>query len=194
MNKSFFSQITAVLVLIVLLAGCSLSELKAQDANGLHTQKIIRANLLNPAFAIELPTSPSSVFMAGVGVGYGGSYPNLTVTTSSDFSYDISPFVNLHHQWIYNRQKRLEKDRTVAGNSGNFVAARFFIRGPEITNNFTRISDYEFAVGPTWGLRRQWGEMVHFSVEIGPLYYFDLNGNDGVFPLAPHLQLGININ
>ena len=183
-----------IIALIGMLPYFSTPGLKAQEATDLHTQKIIRANLLNPAFAIELPTFRSSVFMAGVGVGYGGSYPDLTVGSTSGVLYDISPFLNLHHQWIYNRQNRLEKDRTVAGNSGNFVAARFFIRGPEITNNFTRISDYEFAVGPTWGLRRQWGERVHFSAEIGPVYYFDLNGNDGFFPLIPHLQLGININ
>ncbi|TVR88779.1 MAG: hypothetical protein EA411_04075 [Saprospirales bacterium] len=181
-------------VLLILVLTLSNLSVTAQDSKDLDTERIDRANILNPAFVLEYPSSKSSVFSMGMGLGYGGSFPNLSTNVPSGFLYDFSPFLNLQHQWIYNRANRMEKGRTVAGNSGNFISARLFIRGPSLSSNFVRKSNIEFVVGPTWGLRRQWGENIHFSFEFGPVYYFDFRGNQGVFPLIPYIQLGININ
>lgn len=157
--------------------------ISAQEKEGPKTEKVWRLNFLNPGVELELPTGGYSAFSTGLGVGYGGSYPDLSYV-GNGFVYIIAPFLDIQQKWFYNLNKRTEKEKTVSNNSGNFVSARLITRGPSIADNVFRTSDFDFAIGPTWGIQRKYGKIFHLLFDIGPQYYFDTNGNGNVFLLC----------
>lgn len=164
----------------------------AQEQETYSTEKVWRINFLNPGLELELPTGDYSTFSTGLGVGYGGSYPDLT-WGGSGFVYIIAPFLDLQQKWFYNINKRIRKDRTVANNSGNFISARLITRGNSIAENINRTSDFDFAFGPTWGIQRKYGEKFHLLFDIGPQYYMDTEGNGNIFPIMFQLNLGFDL-
>lgn len=79
----------------------------------------------------------------------------------------LAPTINLEPRWYYNLNKRVNKSRRTANNSGNFLS----LKGTYRPNLFT-ISNYEntyvipnISVIPTWGIRRHIGR--HFNYEAG---------------------------
>ena len=163
-----------------------------QEKNTLNTEKVFRINFLNPGAELELPTGNYSTFSTGLGIGYGGGYPDLTYKDNG-IIYIIAPFLDLQQKWFYNLNKRIGKNKTVQNNSGNFISARFITRGPSIAENVTRTSNFDFAFGPTWGIQRKYGEKFHLLFDVGPQYYFDTEGNGNIFPFMFQLNLGFDL-
>lgn len=164
----------------------------SQNPETYKTEEVWRVNFLNPGFEMELPTGNYSTFSTGIGVGYGGSYPDLTYGAPG-FVYIIAPFLDLQHKWFYNINKRIRKEKSVSNNSGNFISARLLTRGPSIAENVTRTSDFDFAFGPTWGIQRKYGERFHLLFDVGPQYYMDTEGNGNIFPIMFQLNLGFDL-
>lgn len=156
------------------------------------TEKVVRINFLNPAVEFELPTSQFTTFSAGLGIGYGGGYPDLTFNDSG-FIYIISPFLDIQHKWFYNLSKRTQRGKKIENNSGNFISIRFISRGNSIAENVSRTSDFDFAIGPSWGIQRSLGKNFHLLFDIGPQYYFDTEGNGNIWPLMIQLNLGFDL-
>lgn len=163
-----------------------------QEQKTYNTEKVWRVNFLNPGAELELPTGNYSTFSTGLGIGYGGGYPDLTYKDNG-LIYIIAPFLDLQEKWFYNINKRIRKNKTVQNNSGNFISARFITRGPSIAENVTRTSDFDFAFGPTWGIQRKYGEKFHLLFDVGPQYYLDTNGNGNIFPIMFQLNLGFDL-
>lgn len=161
-------------------------------ANGQNskTEKIWRVNFLNPAIELELPTGNSSTFSAGLGIGYGGAYPDVNLYGTS-FDYMITPFLDLQQKWFYNFEKRNGKGKTTENNSANFFALRLMTRGNSIVDNISRTSDFDFAIGPTWGIQRKYGKNFHLLFDVGPQYY--LNTNRNIWPIMLQLNLGFDL-
>jgi len=164
----------------------------AQEKNTIQTENIWRINFLNPSVELEVPTGTYSTFSSALGIGYGGGYPDLT-SADNGFIYIISPFADFQHKWFYNRNKRIEKNRTIENNSGNFVSLRMIIRGNSIAENVIRTSDFDFAIGPTWGIQRKYGKNFHLLFDVGPQYYFDTNGNGNIWPIMLQINLGFDL-
>lgn len=178
---------------ILILALAFLSTLNyAQEQNEITTEKIWRVNFLNPAIELEIPTGQYATFSSAIGVGYGGGYPDLT-NAEPGFIYIISPFADFQQKWFYNRNKRSYKNKSIENNSGNFISLRFITRGFSIAENVTRTSDFDFAVGPTWGIQRKYGKNFHLLFDIGPQFYFDTNGNGNIWPIMLQLNLGFDL-
>ena len=177
--------------LLNLLFGLLITLTYAQE-NKIETEKIWRVNFLNPGVELELPTGTYSTFSAGLGIGYGGGYPDLTFA-GNGFIYIISPFLDVQEKWFYNLNKRNNKNRTTENNSGNFVSLRFITRGNSIAENVNRTSDLDFAIGPTWGIQRKYGKNFHLLFDVGPQYYFDTNGNGNIWPIMLQLNLGFDL-
>lgn len=157
----------------------------------LNTSKVLRINAINPGIEYEMPVFNQSTFSVNLGVGYGGSHPNLT-TYASGWLYLISPFLDLHYRNYYNLEKRIKKGRNINFNAGNFWGVRMLTRGKALSSNFTRTSDYDYAVGPTWGLQRSFGK-INLLFDLGFVYYFDTKGNNGLIPTL-ELNLGYNLD
>lgn len=164
-----------------------------EDKNLIHTEKVWRVNFLNPGIEIEIPTGHNSTFSANLGIGYGGSYPDLSYNEKNGFVYLISPFLDFQEKFYYNFEKRGLKNKSIKNNSGNFVSARLLIRGNSIADNFERTSDLDFAIGPTWGIQRVYGKNFHLLFDVGPIYYLDGKGNGSVFPVMFQLNLGFDL-
>ena len=103
------------------------------------------------------------------GINGGGYYHNV--------GFILEPVITLEPRWYYNLNKRLEKDRRIDGNSGNFISLKtsfhpdwFLISNYD--NNLRIVSN--ISIVPTWGIRRNVGN--HFNYEtgfgVGYLYYF----------------------
>jgi hypothetical protein len=163
-----------------------------QEENTYTTEKVWRINFLNPGAELEVPTGHYSTFSTGLGIGYGGGYPDLTYG-GNGFIYIIAPFLDLQQKWFYNINKRIGKNKTVENNSGNFISARLITRGNSIADNVYRTSDFDFAFGPTWGIQRKYGENFHLLFDIGPQYYFDTEGNGNIWPIMFQLNLGFDL-
>ena len=157
------------------------------------TDQVWRVNLINPGIELELPIHTKSTFSINLGVGYSGSYPNLSETSlNTGGIYAIAPFADLQLRRFYNLQKRAENDKVTHNNSGNFISIRFRSRGESVDDNFKRKADYDFAVGPTWGIQRNYGNF-HLLFDVGPQFYFDSQGNTGFWPLMPQLNIGFDL-
>lgn len=163
------------------------------QVNGQSTEKVWRVNFLNPGIVYELPVSFSSIIAINAGIGYSGSYPKLTKTKfQTGILYAIVPFLDVQYRFFYNLKERAREGKLTAHNSGNFISLRFKVRGPSIDDNFIRKTSYDFAIGPTWGIQRSYGNF-NLLISVGPQLYFDMEGNVGFWPVMPHIALGFNL-
>lgn len=179
--------------ILIFLSGLFTILTYAQENTEVGTGKVWRINFLNPGVELEIPTGQYSTFSTGLGIGYGGGYPDLTYTVGSGYIYIISPFLDVQEKWFYNLNKRASKNRTTENNSGNFISLRLITRGNSIAENVHRTSDFDFAIGPTWGIQRKYGKNFHLLFDFGPQYYFDTIGNGNIWPLMLQLNLGFDL-
>ena len=157
------------------------------------TEKVWRINILNPAIELETPMGENSTLSTGVGIGYGGSYPKTSIGGGTGLRYSINPFLEVQYKNFYNFKKRKNKNLSIENNSGNFISVRFLTRGNSIKSNFNRTTNFDFAIGPTWGLQRKYGKNFHLLFDVGPIYYFDSNGKGNIFPIMFQLNLGFDL-
>lgn len=158
------------------------------------TENVWRINFLNPGVEYEMPTGNTSTLSIGTGLGYSVSYPHTDKTVSSSGAItSFNPFLDIQHKWFYNFDKRKNKGLNITNNSGNFVSARFLTRGESLFGNSNGTDGLDFAVGPTWGIQRKYGKNFHLLFDMGPIYYFDVNGNGYYFPLMLQLNLGFDL-
>lgn len=157
------------------------------------TENIWRINVLNPSIELETSISERTTFSVSLGVGYGGSYPKISSSTKSGIRYSINPFLDIQHKWFYNLKKRKQQKLSIENNSGNFISVRLLTRGNNIKSNFHRTTNFDFALGPTWGLQREYGKNIHLLFDVGPIYYFDSNGKGNILPAMFQFNIGFNL-
>jgi len=124
------------------------------------------------------------------GINGGDYYDNI--------GFILAPAISLEPRWYYNLNKRIEKERRIDGNSGNFISlkTKFHPDWFLISNydNISIVSDISFV--PTWGIRRNIGK--HFNYEtgigVGYIYYFAKSAgyskNVGDVAINLHLRIG----
>lgn len=179
------------LTFIFLLFVCSFSVMCQEVKNT--RKEVWRVNILNPGIEYEMSTGKSSVISLGLGIGYSVSYPHSSLGDRSGFISSFNPFFDAQYKWFYNFDKREKKSLKINNNSGNFIAARILTRGESLFGNSNGTENIDFAIGPTWGIQRVYGEKFHFLFDLGPIYYFDINGRKGFFPLMIQINFGINL-
>jgi hypothetical protein len=84
------------------------------------------------------------------------------------------------------------KGKNTHYNSGNFYGIKALARGPDFHANFGRNQALDFSIGPRWGFQRTDSARFYTLFTIGPIYYFDATGAQGIFPLTLELNLGLN--
>lgn len=84
-----------------------------------------------------------------------------------DSPFLLTPVIVLEPRFYYNLKKRAENSKRTDGNSGNFIALKTSYHPDSFvlfnTDDAPVVSD--FAIIPTWGIRRNIGE--HFNFEAG---------------------------
>lgn len=183
------SQILSIITIIIVMACFHNGSAQNSEPHS-SLENVWRVKFINPGVEYELPAGITTSFIFNAGIGYGGSYPELG--RGSGFQYVIAPFIDVEFRKYYNREKRFSKGRSVRYNSGNFVSVRAIGNGWAIAENVNRKDDLDFAIGPTWGLQRNY-DKLHFLMNLGPTYYFNTIGNSGFYPLMLQLNFGLNL-
>lgn len=157
------------------------------------TEDVLRLKIINPGIAFEKSLGKTTTLETGIGFGYNLANENLEEFTVGGWQYIFAPFVDIQGRKFYNLAKREGNGKSIQGNSGNFIAARMLYTGPAAASSITRFSDHTFAVGPMWGLQRNYGKL-NLQTSVGPTFNFDTLGNSGWSILSIELNLGINLN
>jgi len=118
----------------------------------------------------------------GTAIGYSKSGSN------SDFGF--FPVLQSQIRHFYNLQKRLEKGKNSARNSGNYLAALVEIRsGNSIIGDLDLVDDYAVFAGPVWGLQRVYNSGFKLNLNLGAGYGIN-NLGDSFFSPVLGIQLG----
>lgn len=154
-------------------------------------RNILRFHFINPGIEYEHSITEKSKISVKSGYGVSMSYPNLTAI-QPNHAFFISPFLNIHYKYIYNINKRQAKNKDVNFNSGNFWGFKHSINGPNLKSELNRTNNFDFSLGPTWGLQRNFYNFF-MMFGMGPVYYYDTKGNSGFYPLMIELCIGFNL-
>lgn len=109
MKRSFFLIVCTTIISL---------QIFSQETNK-NTTNVLRLNFLNPGIEYETPILSKSTVSVNLGLGYDGSYPELT-SNASGWLYLISPFLDLHYRNYYNLHKRISKQKMLVTILGIF--------------------------------------------------------------------------
>jgi hypothetical protein len=124
-----------------------------------------------------------------------GALSIATPTGTNDIAVFVSPEITIEPRFYYNLDKRRERNKSIAKNSGNFLSLKASYR-PDLliaSNDETVGVDSNISFIPTWGIRRSNG-IFNYEVGagIGYGYSFDSFVNDRSF-LAGNLVLRLGL-
>ncbi|ADR21303.1 hypothetical protein MATR_10680 [Marivirga tractuosa] len=108
----------------------------------------------------------------------------------------LTPVIVVEPRFYYNLKKRSKNSKRIDGNSGNFIALKTSYH-PDLalfnTDDAPVVSD--FAIIPTWGIRRNLGEHFNYEAGIGIGYSFTFAKRAGYSEdkggLEPNMHLRI---
>lgn len=119
----------------------------------------------------------------GVGLGAGYDVWNGGMSTALSFSKPIL-YLRGGVDWYYNKEKRIEKNRTLANNSGNYVGlqAKYSFGDNEEYNGYLNsvlVSEVH------WGIKRTFGSVMYYKVQVGVGHFNDYDTKSSeVYPVV----------
>ena len=150
----------------------------AQD-NARLTQNQWSATFLLPGVEYETAVSRNSTISLRLGTGFG-------YTSGMYRETEFGIFLNLRGQYryFYNFQKRLEKEKKISNNSGNYLGLHSaFSSGNPIIGELETVVNYSGQVGPVWGLQRVYNSGFKLNLFLGAGYAFNDIGGSGISPI-----------
>ncbi len=141
-------------------------------------------NFLLPGVVYEHGISNNSTLTAEATIGFAYRESDFF-----DSGFGIYPIGKLQYRHYYNFQRRLEKGKHIAGNTGNYIAPLLGIQsGKAIIGDLNYASDFFAGVGAVYGLQRTGQKGFSFRFEVGPAYFLD--EFDADFGLFMAIKLG----
>lgn len=119
----------------------------------------------------------------------------------SGTGFIMAPVITLEPRLYYNLKKRENKNRRIDGNSGNFISLKssyhpdWFV----ISNNSNVSIIPDFAIVPTWGIKRNIGRYINYEAGIGIGYRYifakqvGYRENKSETTLNLHLRFGFRL-
>lgn len=108
-----------------------------------------------------------------------------------DSPFILTPVIVIEPRFYYNLKKRYQNSKSIDGNSGNFIALKTSYH-PELalfnTDDAPLVSD--FAIIPTYGIRRNLGEHFNYEAGIGLGYSYTFAERAGY----PEDESGLELN
>ena len=153
-------------------------------------QNVLRVNFINPGIEYEHSISQVLKLNSNLGFGVSSSFPNTADIAYSNLFF-LSPFLDIQFRAHYDAEDRIKRGKNVAYNAGNFFGFKFNGRGPDIKSDLVRSSNFDFYIGPIWGLQRNY-DKLNILFDFGPVYYFDNEKNNGYYAML-ELCIGYNI-
>ena len=115
-------------------------------------RKQYKIALINPGLEVEIPQFKNTTVNIHFGVGYGGSYPNLTTGFESGVQHLISPFADVQYRFYYSGDRRMRKNKYVNNNTGSFIVCRGLVRGQGFFLQFYQNLGYRLCFGDRVGV------------------------------------------
>ncbi len=142
----------------------------------------------------EVKLSNSIALRTEIGFDFG--IWETTYYDDFDSPFILTPVIVVEPRFYYNLKKRSENSKTTDGNSGNFIAIKTSYH-PELAlfnaDDAPVVSD--FAIIPTWGIRRNIGDHFNYEAGIGIGYSYTLAERAGYSEdesgLEPNMHLRI---
>lgn len=137
---------------------------------------------------ISYETPLSKNLLLDISSGIGASYN--VYNNSVEYVVNLSKpslFLQGELVWIYNKEKRLSKGKSILNNSGNFVAFQSkysFGYKNEPDQNNALLNELH------WGLQRSLIQNLYFNTHFGIGYIYDNDNNEGNIYPAIGIRIG----
>ena len=185
------------IVLILSLCGLTLIA-KSQNTSGEKSLFGVQTGVLGLWAYNEVKLSNSIALRTEIGFDFG--IWETTYYYDYDSPFLLTPVIVLEPRFYYNLKKRSENSKRTDGNSGNFFALKTSYH-PELalfnTDDAPVVSD--FAIIPTWGIRRNIGDHFNYEAGIGVGYSYTFAERAGYsedesgLELNMHLRIGYRL-
>ncbi len=178
------------LLLIILLSTLGFNAYaQNNDENNLDNFGKIELGFHGLSFGYELPISNKFVWENALGLGMGMNVENNTATYTIDLVRPV-PFLKSKLKFIYNINKRKEKDRNILNNAGNYIVLQTkYSFGASGANSLNSAMLTELH----WGIQRNLGGRFLFSTHIGLGYLQDFTLDNGILSPTIGLSFGYRI-
>lgn len=150
----------------------------AQDNTAL-TQSQWSATFLLPGVEYETSVADNSTISLrlGTGVGYAAGMFRET-------EFGIYLNIRGQYRYFYNFQKRLEKEKDISNNSGNYLALHSALfNGKPIIGELETAAKISGLIGPVWGIQRVYNSGFKLNLFLGAGYGFNDIGGSGFSPI-----------
>ena len=111
-----------------------------------------------------------------------------------DSPFILTPVIVVEPRFYYNLKRRSENSQRTDGNSGNFIAIKTSYH-PELalfnTDDAPVVSD--FAIIPTWGIRRNLGDHFNYEAGIGVGYSYTFAERAGYSKDKSEIELNMHL-
>jgi hypothetical protein len=135
------------------------------------------------SFAYELPLSNKFAWENAIGAGMGMNAEPGSATYSLDVVRPV-PFLKSKLKFVYNINKRIEKNKNIRNNAGNYIALQSKYSFGRVGNNSYNQS---MLTELHWGIQRNLGSNFIFNTHVGFGYLGDFTSNSG--SLSPTIGL-----
>lgn len=132
------------------------------------------------------------LFSPGISYEFG-LFRNQSVSTALGLGmatyepgYVFGLALNNRYRYYHNFQRRIDRDKNVSGNSGNYIAAAqaIFFSQARLTTNVLGPDDFNVGFyGMVYGIQRTYPQGFNFNAELGAGYYKGDGIPDGYGPL-----------
>ncbi len=149
----------------------------SQDAS-VSDKSILSVNIVLPGLEYESALSKETTL--NLNLGFGFAYRSGVFGEG----YGVFPAFIGQYRWFYNLEKRLEKEKSIDNNSGNYLALYAVAQsGEPLIGDLSYRAKIFGTVGPAWGLQRYYGSGFKLNLNLGYGYGFNDLGDSGFSPI-----------
>ena len=133
-------------------------------------------DLFSPGISYELGLFRNQSVSVSLGLGMAAYEPG----------YVFGLALNNRYRYYHNFQRRIDLDKNVSGNSGNYIAAAqsIFFSQARLTTNIIGPDDFNVGFyGMVYGIQRTYPKGFNFNAELGAGYYRGDGIESGYGPL-----------
>ena len=179
------------IVLILSLCGLTLIA-KSQNSSVDKSLFGVQTGVLGVWAYNEVKLSNSIALRTELGFDFG--IWETTYYDDYDSPFILTPVIVIEPRFYYNLKKRAENSKSIEGNSGSFIALKTSYH-PELavfnTDDAPVVSD--FAIIPTWGIRRNIGAHFNYEAGIGVGYSYTFAERAGYSEDESGLELNMHL-
>lgn len=150
--------------------------------------KLLKVNALLPGVSYELGLGATTTLNVDAILGVA-----LRGGSNSSTRFGIFPGIGVEGRKYVNFNRRLRKQKNIAGNSGNYVSLATQLQlGSSLFGDVEFASDYFYNVGFMYGIQRMRPKGFYWGISFGPAVLADDFGVDGA--ILSNVRLGWVLN